>query len=449
MNLELQNLSLLSATATGALISAIWEGTALALIVLLCLRFLPRLSAAARSVVWLNVFVLLVLLHVVPAFAPRSGSAEASHASSIQLDVRWSLAIAAIWAGFSLWRAAQLIVSAIQLHRLAGRATPIEVSPTLQAALDHAAGVRRAEICISNEVARPSVLGFFRPRILLPPVVAEKLSAEELRQVILHEMEHLRRADDWTNLLQKIGLVLFPLNPVLYWVERRLCAERELACDDSVLRSGPGRKAYAVCLTHLAEYSMLRRSLKLALGAWERRPELVRRVQRILEQPIHSMGRKPAMAATGSLIAGALLCALVLARSPQLIRFTPSYNLSDSAQSMTGLHDISRPLEGTPQLVKAVMPLKSDLAKSVQPEAARTGTHPSKPSVRTAVLRTRLHKPAVQSQRTLLVLTQWTGIEQAPRLVMTVSQDGSAVPMLIPASYAVVATPNGWLIVQI
>ncbi len=47
MNPELQNLSLLSATATGALFSAIWEGTALALCVALCLRFLPRLSAAA------------------------------------------------------------------------------------------------------------------------------------------------------------------------------------------------------------------------------------------------------------------------------------------------------------------------------------------------------------------------------------------------------------------
>ena len=64
-------------------------------------------------------------------------------------------------------------------------------------------------------------------------------------------MEHLRRADDWTNLLQKLGLVLFPLNPVLLWVEHRLCAERELACDDRVVSSIAGRKAYALCLTHL------------------------------------------------------------------------------------------------------------------------------------------------------------------------------------------------------
>ena len=150
---------------------------------------------------------------------------------------------------------------------------------------------RAAELCVSDEVARPSVLGFFRPRILVPPALVEALTPQELQQVVLHEMEHLRRGDDWTNLLQKIGLVFFPLNPVLLWVERRLCAERELACDDRVVRSSAGRKAYALCLTRMAEFSILRRSFSLVLGLWERRPELVRRVQRIISQPVRSMGR--------------------------------------------------------------------------------------------------------------------------------------------------------------
>jgi beta-lactamase regulating signal transducer with metallopeptidase domain len=66
------------------------------------------------------------------------------------------------------------------------------------------------------------VFGFLHPRILIPPALLERLTSPELQQVVLHEMEHLRRRDDWTNLLQKMGLVLFPLNPVLLWVERRL-----------------------------------------------------------------------------------------------------------------------------------------------------------------------------------------------------------------------------------
>jgi beta-lactamase regulating signal transducer with metallopeptidase domain len=146
------------------------------------------------------------------------------------------------------------------------------------------------------------VLGFLRPRILLPAELLERLTAAELAQVVVHEMEHLRRGDDWTNLLQKLALVVFPLNPALWWVESQLCAERELACDDQVIRASRGRKAYAICLTHLAEYSMLRRGLSLALGAWEKQSELVRRVHRILRRPGATMSLRRTMALTAGLM---------------------------------------------------------------------------------------------------------------------------------------------------
>jgi beta-lactamase regulating signal transducer with metallopeptidase domain len=307
MNELLHSLSLVSATAAGALLSAVWEGAVLCACVVVSLRLLPSLSSAARSVVWLNVFVLLLLLHIVPAFTPHQTALDRAGTPTVHLDLRWSLAIAALWLALSLWRAAQLALGAIHLRRLARRAAPVAADADVQKLLADAPGGRAVELCTSEEVARPSVLGFFRPRILVPPALTEALSPQEMQQVVLHEMEHLRRGDDWTNLLQKIGLVLFPLNPVLLWVECRLCAERELACDDRVVRSSAGRKAYALCLTHLAEYSILRRSFSLVLGAWERRPELVRRVHRILRQPVRSMGRKPAIFATGGVLAGARL----------------------------------------------------------------------------------------------------------------------------------------------
>ena len=84
-------------------------------------------------------------------------------------------------------------------------------------------------------------------------------------------MEHLRRRDDWINLVQKLGLVLFPLNPALLWIEQRLCKERELACDDHVIQSTRAPKSYASCLVHLAEQRILNSRASLALGAWERR----------------------------------------------------------------------------------------------------------------------------------------------------------------------------------
>jgi len=158
-------------------------------------------------------------------------------------------------------------------------------------------------LCVSEEVDRPSVVGFFVPRILVPRTLLGRLAASELEQIVLHEMEHLRRGDDWTNLLQKLSLVVFPLNPALIWIERQLCLERELACDDRVLRATGARKAYAACLANLAEHSLVRRGVSLALGAWERRPELVRRVHRILARPQGQMAHGRAGLAVAVLLA--------------------------------------------------------------------------------------------------------------------------------------------------
>jgi hypothetical protein len=453
MNELLNSLPYVSAGASAALFGAIWQGAVLCAGVLICLRLLPGLSAAARSVIWFNVFVLVLLLHIVPAFTAHAPVPASGRMPAIHLDPRWSLAIATVWLSLSLWRAVQLALGAIHLHRLAGRAVQVSVDAELKALLTSAPGGRTAELCTSDEVARPSVLGFFRPRILVPTVLFERLSSTELQQVAIHEMEHLRRADDWTNLLQKFGLVLFPLNPVLLWIERRLCAERELACDDRVLRSSAGRKAYALCLTHLAEYSILRRSFSLVLGAWERRPELVRRVHRILSQPVRSMGRKPAMAATGGLLAGTLGCALALSHSPQLVSFVSAQQPDLQAQSLDP-RVVAKALGGTPQLVKAAMPAQADQPAAKQKPVRPAVVKQAKPRSPASNRIERLEVPAPRlpdlEQHTLVVLTEWTVYQARPRVVLAVStEQRPARPVMIPAKYAIVPTPTGWLIIQI
>jgi hypothetical protein len=428
-------ISPVSAVVVAALFAAVWQGAILAACVAVCLRMMPRLSAAARSIVWLNVFLVLILLHALPALLRRGASAGLEQPSPIHFDPRWSLAIAFAWAVLSLGKAAQLAATAVRVHRLAARAIPIETAVSLSAELSTNRG-RVVELCTSLEVERPSVLGFFRPRILFPPALLESLSPDEVRQVVVHEMEHLNRGDDWTNLLQKIGLVLFPLNPALMWVERRLCHERELACDDRVLHSCCGRKAYAICLTRLAEYTLLHRGLTLVLGAWERRPELVRRVHRILRRPIGSLSPRKAMAATAGLSVVALVLAAGLARSPQLVSFAPVSAMqaqtlpSPDLQPVNLRTSLSLP---RPQLVKAVMPagLNQINAAPKPIRAAATRRKPKRP----APLRQ-------QSQPAWVVLTDWDSEMPAPRVVIAVDQ-------LNRPAFAAVQFANGWLIVQI
>lgn len=423
---------LLSATASGSLVNAVAQGIVLTAVVAICLRFLPGIKPAARFVIWFSVLSAVLALHLLPGARNSLGSSLPANVASLHLDVRWSVLIACIWLALSLVRATTLIRSAVELRRIARSAIPITSVTEYRHLLR--TRFRSAQMCTSHLVDRPSVVGFLHPRVLLPQDLLAKLSQQELEQIILHEMEHLRRYDDWTNLLQKLALILFPLNPVLLWVERRLCMERELACDDCVLNCTTARKAYATCLTNLAEHSLLRRGVTLALGAWEKQSELARRVHRILGKPEARMKPTTANLVTGVVLAGLLGGVFTLAHSPELVSFAPATSKVASSDSSAAIQAVPKPSSSaehfSPTLVKAVMPHTQENALT-----QRTAEHRKPQSVK-AIHRT----PKPRSQQ-WVVLTHWQATSVRQRAVLTVSETGS--------SYAAVPVGNGWLIIQL
>jgi beta-lactamase regulating signal transducer with metallopeptidase domain len=322
-----------------AAVAALWQGAAVAAALVLCLRFAPRVSAAQRFALWAAGFAVVAGLPLLPLFVHSSGASavapihEAAAKPLMHLDIRWAFIIAAVWLAASAFRAGELAFHTLRLRRLWKAATPVgtgveidsraksRVRETLAASSD----ARRIEICTTRDLDCPSVIGFFAPRILIPEWLFSRLTPGELEQVILHESEHLRRRDDWTNLLQKLTLVLFPLNPALAWMERRLCREREMACDEGVVRRTHAPRAYAACLTTLAERGLqqrelLRRAHALSLGAFTRRPELVYRVHSILRRK-QALNPLVAGVLVGVVGFGLVIGALELSRSPQLVAF--------------------------------------------------------------------------------------------------------------------------------
>jgi len=310
-------------------VTALWQGAFVAFGMAVCLRFAPTTSAAHRFLLWSGGFVVLVALSVWPFFPTRSDGAvhlpatalSAAAGPLLQLDLRWSLPIAALWLALTAWRAVDLLLHLVQLRRLYKSAVPVPLAYAASS-LFRAPGSKAIETCLTASLQRPCVIGFFAPRILIPDWLYYQLSSQELEQILRHEAEHLRRRDDWTNLFQKICLLLFPLNPALLWIERRLCQEREMACDDGVVAATHAPRAYAECLARLAEFALRPRSEVLSLGIGQRRPELVRRVQSLL---LRNTPTGPcATFVTLAVSACALLFGSIeLARCPRLIAFVP------------------------------------------------------------------------------------------------------------------------------
>ncbi len=300
-----------AALLTAACMAALWQGAALAVMATALLRWMPRASAGLRHTLLVALYAAAVVLPWIPLISSRSVAAGNGHA--LRLAPWVGGIVAGLWLVAALGRGLQLFLAWRHLCAVRRHAVPLEGAEALSA------GGRRAVLCASPDVDAPMILGFRSPRLLLPEWMLPQLSPEELRQIALHECEHLRRRDDWLNLLLQVGLMLSPLNPALVWLNRRIGVQRELAVDAAVVAMTAQPIAYAACLTRLAERRMRQTHLRLALAAWERRSELVQRVHALLQQPSRWNRRQSAMAATAAALV-LLTASTGIARVPQLVQ---------------------------------------------------------------------------------------------------------------------------------
>jgi beta-lactamase regulating signal transducer with metallopeptidase domain len=313
------------------LIASIWQGLLLTSFAWACLAIAPRLGislrASTRFTLWLIVFLLVALLPCLAMLRGWLGTQALSVAApqtnfSLHLNIGWAFALEGFWLLASLFSLARLIANGKQMRSLLRNSVPIPF-PSLTVELQSIVvrrGSRPVEIRLSDALDAPSVIGFFYPAVVIPRTLWCELDTVELQQIVLHEMAHLDRGDDWTNLMQKLLRAVCPLNPALFWAERHLCEEREQACDDAVLDAACNARAYATCLTKLAETRLVKRAASLAPGLWKRHSELAGRVENIL----HRRRNLGALSSRG-LVAGSLLIALsgalTLQRCPGIITF--------------------------------------------------------------------------------------------------------------------------------
>lgn len=100
----------------------------------------------------------------------------------------------------------------------------------------------------------PGLVGIWRPVLLLPEGITERLSPEEMFSVVAHELCHLERRDNITAALHMLVQSLFWFHPLLWWVGERLVYERERACDEQVLECGNDPHTYAQSILKICQF---------------------------------------------------------------------------------------------------------------------------------------------------------------------------------------------------
>ena len=215
----------------------------------LMLRVLRIRIAAAQHAVWAGVLIAMLALPLWIAWGPKatlpvlpapSEPAVVMRAAPVSLvDPATPLEISEapatkppVWSWDAVWIGVYLLGAGALLLRLA-------------------IGTIRASRLDSASCVAPVTVGLLRPRIILPDRCRE-WPVVQLDAVLTHERAHARRRDPLFQWLALLNRAVFWFHPLAWWLERRLSALAEEACDSAVLERGHDPREYSECLLDLA-----------------------------------------------------------------------------------------------------------------------------------------------------------------------------------------------------
>lgn len=199
-------------------------------------------------------------------------SAMNSGSSVFGAGIVWRLILSCvllIWILGSIVMSLRWLVAWIrltQILRRAAAAESIEVEQSYLAACK-VVGCERgiARLMVSSHLATPIVAGILKPTIVLPAFLCDKVTSQQMVDILAHELAHVVRRDQNYLILQNLTRTIFWVHPLVSMVCRQLTRACEEICDNYVLRHND-TTAYSRTLLVVAQLGMGRMNPAGAIG---------------------------------------------------------------------------------------------------------------------------------------------------------------------------------------
>ncbi|HEY7330588.1 MAG TPA: M56 family metallopeptidase [Gemmataceae bacterium] len=205
--------------------------------------------------------------------APPTGEAELAASETTGWhdplgQLTWHSWLVLVWLGGIAWQIGRLLVERSRLRRLLNRAT-VAAEPCLLSVVEQVAvqlGLsRRPDLLLTDEGGAPFVCGLLRPVLVLPRGLMAELDPNQWREVLLHELGHLKRCDLWWGWIPALARLVYFFHPVAHWVAFRIRLERELACDQlAMTQSGCSAADYAEVLVRVVSHASMPAELTMS-----------------------------------------------------------------------------------------------------------------------------------------------------------------------------------------
>lgn len=187
--------------------------------------------------------------------ASKPASASSSEGPRPGIPAVWLPACVALWMVGVALLSLRLAGSWVWLQWLRRRPETVPAEDDIQLRLlrlcqrmNLASNIR---LLLCERVPGPTVMGWLRPVILVPPAALLGMPPDQMELVLAHELAHILRHDFAINLIQSCVEVLLFYHPAVWWVSAKIRQEREQCCDDLAVRATGDALDYAAALTRL------------------------------------------------------------------------------------------------------------------------------------------------------------------------------------------------------
>jgi D-alanyl-D-alanine endopeptidase (penicillin-binding protein 7) len=154
---------------------------------------------------------------------------------------------------------------------------------------------RDLRLRVVDGLASPITAGWWRPVVLVPASLIAGMPPQLLEALLAHELGHVRRHDYLINLLQNVIETLLFYHPAVWWLSRRIRAEREQIADDFASRQLGEPRRLALALSELEKLQFSSHHLAQAANGGD----LMARIRRLLRPDVQALNWKAAIPVLG------------------------------------------------------------------------------------------------------------------------------------------------------
>ena len=189
----------------------------------------------------------------------RAGAAPQSPSwKELLASTSWQAWLLSAWFAVVVWQLFRVFRQRVWLARLLRQGiAPDGGLAQLIAELAGNIGLRQppTAVCVAGDCPL-FVCGPWRPRLVLPAPLMSSLGPAERRQVILHELAHVKRRDLLWGWTAEVARMLYFFHPLAWWAGCQLRLEQELACDQlAMAKSGHPPADYAQTLVQVVSHA--------------------------------------------------------------------------------------------------------------------------------------------------------------------------------------------------